>query len=176
MTPATISENRDRTFRAHAGKRVFEVAFRDSRLLVNGEAVSYAFAPVAEGYYSLLIDGRSHTVAVAPAPGGRLRITLDGRPIEVQVQDEKALLLERFGLSDTSDTADLEVHAPMPGLVLTVMVAPGEAVRAGDGLLVLEAMKMENELRALTDGVVKAIHVAPGDAVGKNTLLLEFEP
>ena len=95
--------------------------------------------------------------------------------MDVTVKDEKALLLERFGLQEAAGPAERAVHAPMPGLVLSVMVEPGQSVRTGDGLLVLEAMKMENELRAPTDGVVKALHITPGDTVSKNALLLEFE-
>jgi pyruvate carboxylase subunit B len=93
----------------------------------------------------------------------------------VEVKDERGLLLERFGLAEAVEDRAREVRAPMPGLVVSVLVAPGRQVRAGEGLVVLEAMKMENELRAAADGTVKAVHVAPGDAVGKNALLVEFE-
>ncbi len=63
----------------------------------------------------------------------------------------------------------------MPGLVLTTLVSPGDTVKRGDGLLVLEAMKMENEIRSATDGQVKAVHVRAGDAVGKDAVLVELE-
>ena len=165
----------DRTFRALVGEETFDVVFQNGHLLINGEAVTYAFEPVSDRYYSLLIDGQSLPVVVEEEPGGRLRVTVAGRPMNVQVQDERALLLERFGLNETDGAADRTMYAPMPGLVLNVMVEPGQHVHTGDGLLVLEAMKMENELRAHTDGIVKTLHVSPGDAVVKNTLLLEFE-
>ena len=166
----------DRTFRALVGENAFDVVFQNGHLLIDGEEVAYAFEPVSERYYSLLIDGQSLPVVVEEEPGGRLLIALDGRPVDVQVQDEKALLLERFGLNEADAAAERTVYAPMPGLVLNVMVEPGQHVQTGQGLLVLEAMKMENELRAHIDGVVKALHVTPGDAVVKNALLLEFEP
>ncbi len=165
----------DRTFRALVGEERFDIVFQNGHLLIDGEAVTYAFEPVSEQYYWLLIDGQSLPVVVEEEPGGRLRITVAGRPVDVQVQDEKALLLERFGLNEAAGAAARTVHAPMSGLVLSVMVQPGQHVHTGEGLLVLEAMKMENELRAPTDGVVKALHVTPGDTVGKNALLLEFE-
>ena len=165
----------DRTFRALVGEEAFDVVFQNGHLLIDGEPVAYAFEPVSERYYWLLIDGRSLPVVVEEEPGGRLRVTVDGRPVAVQVKDEKAMLLERFGLNDTGSEAERTILAPMPGLVLNVMVEPGQTVQTGQGLLVLEAMKMENELRAHTDGIVKALHVAPGDAVVKNALLLEFE-
>ena len=165
----------DRTFRALVGEETFDIAFQNGHLLIDGEPVTYAFEPVSERYYSLLIDGRSLPVVVEEEPGGRLCVTVAGRPVAVQVKDEKTLLLERFGLNDTAGEAERTIHAPMPGLVLNVMVEPGQEVHAGQGLLVLEAMKMENELRAHIDGVVKALHVTPGDAVVKNALLVEFE-
>lgn len=171
----SVSKIKNATFRALVGERAFDIVFDEGRLRIDGEAVEYAFEPVSEGYFSLLIDGRSLPVVVEETPGGRLRVTIAGREVDVTVQDEKALLLERFGLNESSGPAERALHAPMPGLVLSVMVEPGQTVQPGDGLLVLEAMKMENELRAHTDGVVKALHVTPGDAVGKNALLLEFE-
>ena len=175
MTNDSTPNPTDRAFRALVGEQRFDVLFQNGRLLIDGEPVAYAFEPVSDGYYSLLIDGRSLPVVVEEEPGGRLRITVAGRPVDVQVKDEKALLLERFGLNSADDAAERAVHAPMPGLVLNVMVAPGQEVEAGQGLLVLEAMKMENELRAHSHGVVKALHVTPGDAVVKNALLVEFE-
>ena len=165
----------DRTFRALVGDKTFDIVFEKGHLLIDGEETSYAFERVSEQHYALLIDGRSLPVTIEEAPGGRLRVTVDGRPVDVTVKDEKALLLERFGLNEAAGAAERTVYAPMPGLVLDVIVEPGQQVQAGDGLLVLEAMKMENELRAQTNGVVKTLHVTPGDAVVKNALLLEFE-
>ena len=119
--------------------------------------------------------GRSVPATVERAGDGRLRVTLRGRRVDVRVQDEQALLLERYGLAAADVQAEREVHAPMPGLVLKVLVEAGQTVEAGEGLLVLEAMKMENELRAPTAGVVGAVHVRSGEAVGKGALLLEME-
>ncbi len=165
----------DRTYRARVGERTFDVAFKDGRLLLGGEPVEYVFEHVAEGSYVLLVEGRSFSVVIEPQPEGGLRVTVAGQLLEVQLKDERALLLERFGLNEANAAAQRDVRAPMPGLVLRMMVEPGRRVKAGQGLLVLEAMKMENELRAQADGIVKTVHVAPGDAVGKNALLLEFE-
>lgn len=165
----------DGAFRARVGEHAFDIVFEDGHLRIDGEAVAYAFESISEGYFSLLIDGRSLPVVIEEAAGGRLRVTIAGREVDVSVQDEKALLLERFGLNEAAGSAERALHAPMPGLVLNIMVEPGQTVHTGDGLLVLEAMKMENELRAHADGVIKALHVTPGEAVSKNALLLEFE-
>lgn len=142
---------------------------------VNGQTHTYRFEPLDTHRYSLVLDDQSLPVVVEDLPNGNVRITLDGHRSDVHVKDAKALLLERFGLSDGSSTASREVRAPMPGLVLAVAVTPGQAVQAGDPLVVLEAMKMENELRAEADAIVQTVLVNPGDAVGKNEVLIEFE-
>ena len=165
----------DGTFRAHVGDRSFDLRFEDGTLYVDDAPVDYAFDRVDDGYYALRVDGQSLPVVVEPQPNGSVRITAAGRRTDVRVQDEQALLLERFGLDSGAGAAERELHAPMPGLVLTILVEPGQAVQAGDGLIVLEAMKMENELRAQHDAVVAEVHVEPGEAVGKNALLLTFE-
>ncbi len=165
----------DQFFRAEVGDRSYEIEFRDGKVFVDGEAAEVSFERVAEGYYSLLLDGRSVSVVVEASSGDSVRLHLGGRSTEVRVKDERALLLERYGIADADAAAEREVRAPMPGLVLAVLVEEGQAVKAGDGLVLLEAMKMENELRATGDGVVQRVHVEPGDAVGKSALLIEFE-
>jgi len=101
-------------------------------------------------------------------------VTIAGRRTDVRVKDERALLMEAFGLDDQGPAGG-EVRAPMPGLVLDVRVAPGDEVTVDEGLIVLEAMKMENELKAPASGTVVAIHAKAGDAVEKNTLLIEID-
>ena len=129
--------------------------------------------------FRLVTGATSRVVTVEPGATRQGQqeavVTVEGRRIPVVLRDETAELLDRFGLDAGADAAEREVHAPMPGLVLQVLVEAGQEVKAGDGLVVLEAMKMENELRAPAAGTVAAVHCAPGDAVGKNALLLEFE-
>ncbi|MEX0746902.1 MAG: biotin/lipoyl-containing protein [Rhodothermales bacterium] len=138
------------------------------------EKLAYSVAVMSEGHLSLIVDGRSIEAVVRRGSPGRYVVHIMGRDVEVDLKDEKMLLVERFGLAGTSREGIREVRAPMPGLVLSVGIAAGEHVSPGQGLVVLEAMKMENELRAESGGTVKAVHVAPGDAVGKNDLLLEI--
>lgn len=165
-----------RTFRALIDDRAFDLTLEGDTLTLDGTPRQWTFEPVGDGCFSLLVDGRSVSVVVRPLDDGRLRVHLDGHTHTVQVQDEHDLLLERFGLADITASAEREVRAPMPGLVLNVMVQEGESVEAGDGLLVLEAMKMENELHAPAAGTIGAIHVAVNDAVDKDALLIEIVP
>ena len=121
----------------------------------------------------LVVDGTPRVATVERVDGGA-RVWVDGTPVEVEVRTEADQLLERFGLDTAAGAAEREVRAPMPGLVLRVLAEVGQEVAAGAGLVVLEAMKMENELTAPTDGTVAALHAAPGDAVSKNDLLVEI--
>ena len=163
------------TYRALVGDRTFDIRWNGGHLYLHDEATNYAFEQVSGNHYLLVLNGRSVPVVIDANGDGTAQVTLDGRTTSVRVKDERALLMERFGLDAGDDAAQREVRAPMPGLVLRVAVEAGQDVRAGDSLLVLEAMKMENELRAAGDGVVKAVHVAAGTAVAKTELLLELE-
>ena len=162
-------------YQAHIGDRTFDITLTDDALTLDGEPVAYSFEQLSPTYYTLILDDKSTAVVIEKLPNGHLRITAPDGRVDVQVKDEKALLLERFGLTEDDNTADREIRAPMPGLVLKVLVEPGDTVDAGDGLIVLEAMKMENELRATGAGIVKGVHTTPGDAVAKNQLLLELD-
>ena len=162
-------------YRAFVGEETYDVEVEGGRLSLDGEAIEYAFEPLDGAGYLLVMNGRSYPVVVERRADGSLLVTLEGQEVEVRVKDEKALLLDRFGLQEAEASSELEVRAPMPGLVLQVHVEPGQAVEAGAPLLVLEAMKMENELRAPADGLVEAVSVQAGDAVDKSELLITFD-
>lgn len=165
-----------RTYRAYSHDRSFDITLQPDTLEIDGTPVDCSFERVGPDAFSLLLDGRSIPVTVRPADAdGHLRVTIGGRATTVRVQDERDLLLEEFGLQEPGADAEREIRAPMPGLVLDIMVDEGDTVDAGDALLVLEAMKMENELRAPTPGVVQSIHVAPGASVNKEALLIEID-
>lgn len=101
-------------------------------------------------------------------------IKLNNAPYEVKLKDDTDLLLEKLGIT-ASSTKVQHIKAPMPGLVLAVNVKEGDNVKKGDGLLVLEAMKMENLIKAQSDGTVKKIHIAKGSKVEKNQAMIEME-
>ena len=164
-------------FQVVLADQTYQVEIQGDTLLVDGVELDHTFQSLGDGSYILLLDGRSRTFVIEDLDQHRLRLSDNrGRRVEVQVKDEAALLMEQFGIDTLADTANLELRAPMPGLVLSIQVDPGQAVEKGQGLLVLEAMKMENELRAPVAASVEAIHVKAGDAVSKNDLLIQFKP
>lgn len=162
-------------YRAILGDESFDISFADERVTIDGEEKPYSFEMLRDGYASLVIDGQSIPVSVEPAGDGRVRVTIAGQRTEVEVKDKRDLLVDEFGLGADA-AAGGEVRAPMPGLVLEVLVEEGEKVEAEQGLLVLEAMKMENELKAPSGGIVGTIHAEEEAAVDKDDLLIEIEP
>lgn len=105
---------------------------------------------------------------------GCYALDIDGYSYTVEAIDERSRAI-RDMVAKTAGAAGLApLKAPMPGLIVRVNVAVGESVQAGQGLVVMEAMKMENELRASAVGIVKAISVTPGTAVEKGAVLVEF--
>jgi pyruvate carboxylase subunit B len=114
---------------------------------------------------------------VADKKQGRGMYTLwvDGYRFEVEALDERTRSIRDLSAANAAPAGPAPVLAPMPGLIVRVNVSPGDAVEAGQGVIVMEAMKMENELRATSSGRVKSVEVSPGTAVEKGTLLVALE-
>ncbi len=104
-----------------------------------------------------------------------VRFTLNGNPVRLPVRDEQALLLQKMGFKSVTGSSAGKLTAPMPGKILEVKSNEGDEVKQGDPLVILEAMKMENELKAPVDGTVTTIHVEAGSSVEKNAVLIEIE-
>ena len=124
----------------------------------------------------LTIGEEIHRVQLRPGDSrGRYTLWIDGFRFEVDALDERTRAIRELSAATSKPTGPAPLVAPMPGMIVRVNVGDGDAVHAGQGLVVMEAMKMENELRAATAGTVRRIHVAPGTAVEKGALLLEME-
>src|SRR5690606_8230329 len=106
---------------------------------------------------------------------GRWTLELDGHTLEVEVADERTRALRAVAAATAPPAGPRPVRAPMPGLVVRVDVRPGQAIEAGQGVVIMEAMKMENELRADAPGIVSRVLVEAGQAVEKGAVLVEFE-
>jgi biotin carboxyl carrier protein len=141
---------------------------------VDGQPVEARVTRLNDRTIHLIYENRSYVLTALAGKDGAVEITVGGHSQSVRVKNERDILLERMGISADADLGVREVRAPMPGLVLQVMVNDGDEVEAGAGLLVLEAMKMENELRAPAGARVEKVHVKAGAAVGKNELLITF--
>ena len=103
-----------------------------------------------------------------------LQIRLGHKTTTLQLKDRFDLLLEKMGMNSTATGSLKEIKAPMPGLILDLKVAPGDLVKKGDVVLILEAMKMENSIKSPGDGLVKAVKVSLKQSVEKNQVLIQF--
>lgn len=122
------------------------------------------------------IGSQVHRVVVRRgASRGAYTLWVDGFRFEGEALDERTRAIRDITAETSKSTGPAALVAPMPGLIVRVSVAPGDAVQAGQGLVVMEAMKMENELRAPAAGKVKNVLVEPGKAVEKGTVLVDFE-
>lgn len=140
---------------------------------VNGETHDVDFLNLGGSLYSIITENKS-LEAVIDDDDDKIAVMMNGRLFETQALDERAMLLiqRRGGLGGGSG----EVHAPMPGLIAVVTIAVGQPVAQGDTLVILESMKMQNELKSPIDGMVAAIHAEAGQAVDKDDLLVEIAP
>ena len=124
----------------------------------------------------LTVGDEVHRIVVRPAGArGRYTIWVDGFRHEVEALDERMRAIRELSGATAGPVGPAPLLAPMPGMIVRVNVQVGDRVRAGQGLVVMEAMKMENELRAQGDATVKSILAQPGSAVEKGALLIELE-
>jgi len=153
-------------------ERVVEVTAGDGgyRVIIGDEAWDVDARRTAPGIYSLLIDGVSYTAGVFEREGACV-VEVAGEWYEVAVEDQSRHII-RTGGGAAGAARSRTLTAPLPGKISRVAVKPGDAVQAGDTLLVIEAMKMENEFRAAGAGTVAEVRVAPGQAVNAGDVLI----
>ena len=123
--------------------------------------------------YSLILNGKSHYITINKQING-YEVTVDHQTHLVQVQDEVDILLEKLGMKSDTSIYTGEIHALIPGLVSRLFVKPGDKVEIGQKLLILEAMKMENEIDSPICGTVHQIHFQEGDNVEKGTFIMKI--
>jgi pyruvate carboxylase subunit B len=144
----------------------------EHEVIVDGTRVAIDFQSVAgQSVYSLIVDGRSHEAYVYPSEAG-MEVVLSGRLYAVAVEDERQRRLRQASSGAVVRGGDFHLKAPMPGLVVAVPVTQGEKVNKGQDLVILESMKMQNELKAPREGTVSNIRIRAGDRVDQNQVLV----
>lgn len=136
---------------------------------IDGRTVSADIADLGRGGRSVIIDGVQHTVHALPSGPASYEVAVAGSVLAVEVRDPRRLAPREAG---GVGQARQEVRAPMPGKVLEVHVSEGSEVERGQGLAIVEAMKMQNELQSPRDGRVVHVHVKAGDSVAAGDALI----
>ena len=159
------------------GEEDHEVVLDADGVHLDGEDIAAQVASIdGTPVRMVTIGDEVHRVVVRPGTSrGRYTLWLDGYRFDVEALDERTRAINERSGASAKATGPAPVVAPMPGLIVRINAAVGDDVGPGQGLVVMEAMKMENELRAQAAGKVKSILVAPGTAVEKGTLLIELE-
>ncbi len=132
---------------------------------------------VKKNSFHILKDNQSFNAEIVEADLENKIITVkvNENQYTIELKDKMDLLLEEMGMSNQANKKINDIKAPMPGLILDIKVNVGDTVQKGDGILVLEAMKMENILKSPGDGVIKSIEIKQGDAIEKNQVLIRLD-
>lgn len=158
-------------------KNSYAVTQQEGQWLIDNNQVNFDIQIQPNGLISVLLDNKSYTATVekVDTKNKELVLKIDGQTITVAIKEPIDQLLSSMGLDLKALQKVEPVKAPMPGMILKVLVEPGQQINKGDGLLILEAMKMENVLKATGPATVKTIKINERTAVEKGTVLIELE-
>lgn len=157
------------------GKQYLVEIIDEKHISLDGKVYTIDFESVSgQPVYSLIVDGKSHEAYVQQ--GDDLwQVLMRGRLYPAKVEDEREQRLRAAAGGGVAETGEFHLKAPMPGLVIAVPVSEGQEVTKGQVLLILESMKMQNELKAPRDGKVSRIKVKPGESVEQKQALLSVQ-
>ncbi len=158
----------------------FEVSVDKENLntgTLNGNPFEIDIKPIKRKVYQAIYQDRIYFILLKNYEPFKKILTLqvNHQPLKLRITDEVDEMLKSLGIDYSDSLKVREVKAPMPGLVLSVIVNQGDIVKKGDNLLVLEAMKMENNIKSPSDGLIKSVAVTKGKAVEKNEVLVLFD-
>ncbi len=160
------------------GQRKIDIEFDNGGMngTLDGKPFSADVANIANNKAHWLFNDRSYNVEVVQVNTDSKEVTVkvNGRTYAIQVKDRYDDLLKSLGMESTGKAKLSNLKAPMPGLVLDILVTEGQSVEKDTPLLILEAMKMENVIKSPSNGVVKKVTAIKGNAVEKNNVLIEF--
>ena len=154
----------------------FVVKTENKQLKVNNEVIELDQIILNKNSSHILYQNKSYLIEVVELIKEEKKaiIKINGNIYTLNVEYQYDQLLKQLGMDSLAVSKILQIKAPMPGLVLSVLVTEGDEVKKGDNLLVLEAMKMENMIKSPTDGIIKKIEIKQGNKVEKNELLISF--
>ena len=157
------------------GSRTVEVDLHGEGVRVDGRAVEAELRELpGTRVRHLVVDGRSVSLVATPVGAGSWDLHVEGARHRVEVVDERTRAIRSMTGQGAVSKGPAPIRAPMPGLVTRIEVQPGDRVQAGQAVVVIEAMKMENELRADAEAIVDQVLVSAGQAVEKGAILVQL--
>jgi biotin carboxyl carrier protein len=153
-----------------------DVSVQDATASVNEKLLSWDMQELPNGTFSILANGRNFNAVVENIDRAAkvLKMKINGNSYDLAIKEPIDQMLQKMGLNISTVKKVDAIKAPMPGLVLKVLVEEGQAIKKGDPVLILEAMKMENVFKAPADAIVKSIKVEERKAVEKGEVLIEL--
>jgi biotin carboxyl carrier protein len=149
--------------------------FDEHQVFINGRQLDVDFNSVSgQPIYSLLVDGRSFEGFVYSGEDA-WEVLLMGRQFPVQVEDEREKRLQAAAGRTISESGEYHMKAPMPGMIVSIPVSENQSIEKGQVLVILESMKMQNELKSPRDGIVSRIRIKPGESVEQRQTLLSVK-
>ena len=161
-------------YQVNVGDNEFLAEKNRKGISLDGKPSTYTIEKLHDRY---LIYSETHVTTAYVVAKNNKEVTLDvnGKTVTVNVKDQTELLLEKLGMENSSDAIVNELIAPMPGVIMSILIIEGQEIKKGDPLIVLEAMKMENMIKSPTDGIISAISVKKGQSVEKSETLITFD-
>jgi biotin carboxyl carrier protein len=148
----------------------------EGTFMLNGKSVNADIIQISNNKLHLIVNNKSYTAELVniDESGKQLQLKLNDKIVELSVKNKMDLLLESMGLDKALLKTVKDMKAPMPGLVVNILVKEGDIVKKGDTLLTLEAMKMENSIKSPADLSIKKINIQKGQALEKGQVMIEF--
>ena len=163
-------------YQSKVNGKSFEVIPGEDKFTINGEPFQWDLTKISEGNFHILYKNKSYRAEVVKADKATktFQLKINNKIHTVELKDKFDLLLEKMGMANGASAKMNNIKAPMPGLVIDMKVKAGDVVKAGDALLILEAMKMENIIKSPGDATIKNVKAKKGDTVEKGQVLIEF--
>lgn len=163
--------------KATVNSQTFDIQSDKNEISVNSQLLSWDMVKIKDGNFHVIYNHKSYNAEVLEADyqTKSFVIKINNTKYTVSVKDRFDILLDQLGMGNVNFAKVNDLKAPMPGLIVDIKVQVGDTVKKGDTILILEAMKMENVLKATGEGIIKAIKITPKQNVEKNQVMIEFE-
>ena len=163
-------------YKATVNQTTLDITLDADGLFINNTRFEFDLLKLSNESFHILFENKSYSVEVVSvnAESKSFCFKINGKKYVVDLKDKFDLLLEKMGMNNSAANKINSIKAPMPGMIIDLKVKEGDHVKTGDALLILEAMKMENVIKASGDSIVKSLKVKKGESVEKNQVLIEF--